>query len=1056
MIAPAGAPAPHPRPLYDRIASALLWLAALSFATGVFFSLTLWFGVLPPVKPVAVGVVTIQRYSKLRDYLGAGLFMTLVPALTVWFRRVGERLAVREGHRIAFALPFLLSPLFYLTTGKVGWILILPLALAFAATRTLRVTTESAWLRRLFARDLHPYHALLFSEAMAWIIFRYIVTGRRIAHFPTLFLELVFVALFLALFWCVALLVARIAEVSFGAAPDEMFKRITTAAVPLVALPLVGLIWSPTPFAWAAVIVVFLIVALLASRLRTPLSPRAAWAIAAYVTIPILMYYVSYASSAHTSQWIDLFHRGESIGPASDYLRGKAPYRGVFALHGMLEDGLLDAWLMQLFGRSFEIAVARQAILGAFLGVSIWYLGIIIFESIPLALIVTAMGAWTTAENNRTFFQVAAVALFWNALRRRNRFSAVASGVFAAIALFFSYEIGIYTIAGAIAAAFVLWIVSLRVAWDGLPPLRVMLWFLIGVAIGAAPFVIYLASRGALADFATVSFVTIPKIIDAVWSLPFPDLVSTFRKDLNVHTLADFVLFEKFHLILSPLAIAVAATYYLQRVIRRRTETLDHALAMLTVFCAIAQRTAFGRAEFRHQYFAAFLTGPILVLLAMFAVRRLREPWREGGEGTRAFIAAIGIGVVPIIALVFWIPDLINARIDDVINYQRRVINIIVDPRAGEVQARIDEVTKEIHALTRQGDPIFDFSSQPAFYFFVDRPNPTRFYQVPIASPREFQSEVIATLERAKPKVIIRTSPENYDEFDGISNALRAQAVAAYIDDCYRFAKSVRGVEIWTRLPNARPAPLASYLWRVHIPDPKEVATTQRARVVFPVIGSVWGANGANWVSDLTLHNPLRESIEVSLRYVTGQNAIDRQLRLAPQQTMRWQNVVHNLFLQPDGIGTLWIVYRNDRVPVALIQTSDIAHGARASIQKPLGRRDAATALTDNADLTIAGIPVVGQRYVNVGVVNTGDIPATFRITARTPNGKPIGRPIESGIPEGQLWLTTGIEQELGVKIDESTTLRVSAIAGSGVAFASIVDPATGDSVFIAATPSQQ
>ena len=53
----------------------------------------------------------------------------------------------------------------------------------------------------------------------------------------------------------------------------------------------------------------------------------------------------------------------------------------------MLEDGLLDAWLMQLFGRSFEIAVASQAILGALLGVSIWYLGIIIFESIPLALI---------------------------------------------------------------------------------------------------------------------------------------------------------------------------------------------------------------------------------------------------------------------------------------------------------------------------------------------------------------------------------------------------------------------------------------------------------------------------------------------------------------------------------------------------------------------------------------------------------------------------------------------------------------------------------------------
>jgi len=773
--------------LRTRIASAFLWLAAFSFATGVFFSLTLWFSILPEVKPVAVGAVTIQHYSKLRDYLGAALFMTLVAPLTVWFRVIGGRIAAREGHPIAFALPFFLSPLFYLTTGKVGWILILPVAIAFATTRTLRVARESAWLKRMFARELHPYHALLFAESIGWIVFRYIVTGRRIAHYATLFLEVVFVALFLALFWLVALLVARIAEVSFGASPDAMFRRVTTAALPLVLLPIVGLIWSPTPFAWGAVIVAFLLVALIAMRIREPLTPRAAWAIAAYVALPLLVYIVSYASSAHTSQWIDLFHRGESVGPASDYLRGKVPYRGVFALHGMLEDGLLDAWLMELFGRSFEVTVARQAILGACLGVSIWFLGIAIFDSIPLAMLVTAMGAWTTAETDRTFFQVAAVALFWIALRHRSRFAAVASGVFAAIAIFFSYEIGMYTITGAVACAVVLWGAGALAGGGAGAPLRTLFWFMVGVAIGATPFVLYLASKGALGDFATISFVTIPRIIDAVWSLPFPDLVSTFRKDLNVHTLADFVVWEKFHLVLSPIAIAIAFTVYLYRVIRRRADTLDHALGVLAVFCAIAQRTAFGRAEFRHQYFAAYLTGPILVLLAIFAVRALRGLWTD--DASRAFVVAVVVACIPIVAVVFWIPDLINVRLDDVINYQRRAIKVIVDPRAEEVQARISEVRREIQAITKARDPIYDFSNQPAFYFFVDRPNPTRFYQVPIASPREFQKEVIADLERAKPKVIIRTSPEWYDEFDLIPNAVRAQAVASYIDDCYRFYK---------------------------------------------------------------------------------------------------------------------------------------------------------------------------------------------------------------------------------------------------------------------------
>ena len=165
----------RPRPLYDRIASALLWLAAFSFAAGVFFSLTLWFPLLPEVKPVAVGAVTIQHYSKLRDYLGAALFMTLVAPLTVWFRNIGGRIAAREGHPIAFAIPFFLSPLFYLTTGKVGWILFLPVAIAFATTRSLNIARESSWLKRMFARDLHPYHALLFAEREHTVPVRFLI-----------------------------------------------------------------------------------------------------------------------------------------------------------------------------------------------------------------------------------------------------------------------------------------------------------------------------------------------------------------------------------------------------------------------------------------------------------------------------------------------------------------------------------------------------------------------------------------------------------------------------------------------------------------------------------------------------------------------------------------------------------------------------------------------------------------------------------------------------------------------------------------------------------------
>lgn len=1047
--------------LYDRIAAALVWTASFAFACGVFFSLTLPLKLLPPTAPVAIGVVTIERYSKLRDYAGAALFFLLVPPLTVWLARIGrtpvERIRALRGMTgvVLMTAPFVLSPLLYLTTGKIGWILILPAAIAWIGTHALLFYDSHAWLRRLLSRDLNPYHALLFSEGFSWVLYRYLVTGRRIAHYPTLLLETVFVALFLLLFWTVAIYASRVAHLVFGRHEADVFRRLTTAAIPLVALPLIPIIWVPTTHPAAALIVVLLIVVLVAIRIRTPLAPRRAWALAAYVLIPFLVYVVSYTSTAHLTRWVDLFHRGESIGPASDYLRGKIPYRDVFVLHGLLDDGLLDAWLMKLFGRSLEISIARDVIIASVLSTALWFLGAFLFESIPLTVLTVAISAWITAENNRTVFQVAAVALLWLALWRRKPLAAIASGALAGLALAYSYEIGLYTIAGAVATALLIAFIARRNTWPGASPWRTLALFIAGLAAAVLPFAIYLGMNGALGAFAVTSFAVVPNIIDAVWSLPFPDLVSTFRQNLSLHTLSDFVLYEKFRLILSPLTIAIASVYLIQRTIRRRFERLDYALLTLVVFAVVAQRTAFGRAEFRHQYFAAFLIGPILVLLGILASRRLGDAWKDGDEGTRAFIAGVVMAIFPLFLIVFWVPDLIDARILDVIDYQRRVLRVLPDPGAEGTRLRIEDVSKTIRDLTRPKEPFFDFSNQPAFYFFADRANATRFYQVPVASPPRFQAEVIGDLERKKPKVIIRTSPDGYDEFDAVPNSMRAQAISAYLDDAYRYYRTVRGVELWTRANGARVQPLAAYLRQIRLPSEKELATETRSRVVFPLVGSTPGAAGSFWVSDLTLHNPFRDALPVSLRYVSGDIRLDRRLTVAPQATVRWADVVKQLFRAPDSRGLMWLQYRGSRAPVARLATYDVAHNGGPSLMMPMSARDAATADSEIDDLAIVGLPGGGPsvRRVNVGVVNIGQIPATFRVSFTAANGKRIGKYLELGIAEDESHLQNDIEASIGAPIDENATVHIRVVAGTCLAYATVVD-ASGGNQFVPAIPS--
>ena len=1052
-----------------RVLNALLWLAAFCFASGIFLSATLLLRGLPPTAPVAVGRVTIEKVSKLRDYATAALFFIVVPIGTILLHRLGARqeAALRRALRwrrgvdvsgsenvvsLLFILPFFLAPFLYLTTFKWGWPLLIPLLFSQLAPRAVIAWQRSMTLRRLFARELVPFHSLIAAEAFAWMLARYVATGKRIAHVPTLFLEIVFVGFFVAAIWGALLLIARLASFTFDIDLHVALQRLSIAALPLLLLPPLAILFVPAPIAISVVMLLMIVSLAMALRGRAPVDPRAVRNLVAFAIVPLLLYCFSYASTAALTQWIDLFHRGEALGPASDYLRGKVPYRDVFVLHGLLEDGQLDAWLMQLFGRNVEIALARPVVLGSFAVPALWYLGMVLFESMPLAALVVLLGAVTTVDNERAFFEIAAVALLLAGIQRRAAGWTIAAGIVSGIALFFSFDIGLYSIVGGLAFAAL-------AAFLEKSARRQIVFFAGGVLLGCAPFAVYLAMRGAFGAFVETSFVTIPRIIDAIWSLPFPDLTTTFRKNLNLHTISDFLLFEHFRFILNPLVIVIALLALVQRWLTKRIERLDVGLAALTIFAVLTQRSALGRADFTHQYFSAFLIGPMIVALLVLVTRGSASTWRSGNRAAQAFAIVTAMAILPLFVVALWVPDIANARLDDTVRYQGRVSRFDVDPAAQEIRNRIDQVRYHIFELTKKGAPIFDFSNQPAFYFLCDRPNPTRFYQVPILSPPSFQRETILALERAKPPLVIRRSPQEFDTFDGIDNAIRAQAVAAYIDDHYEFARTARGVEVWQRRKDA-PARLNldGYMRQIRIPTAKELGVIgARARLVFPAIGSLHGATDNYWQSDLMLHNPLKETTTLRLRYVAGDVHVDRGVQLAPGQSIRFEDVVKSFFHAPEGRGVLWIEYRGARPPLVRVKTYDAAHpSAKASIDTPLSASDAAAAQSDTSDLAILGIPAGDtNRRINIGAVNTGAIPSTVRITVRTRTGQQIGGTIEQGLPEDESFQLTDAESALGVKLDETTTIHVTMIAGSGVAYASVTT-VTGDTQFLPAVPSPE
>ncbi|MEO8218992.1 MAG: hypothetical protein ABI718_18100, partial [Acidobacteriota bacterium] len=1007
------------RTLLERTTAALIWTASFCFAVTIYLIVLKRLSFLPPTAPIAVGRVTVEGASKARDYAGALLFYALVPPATFGLQKLlrwGLETAMAPLRRASVefdaaevgalfaaivSLPLILSPLFWLITRKEGWATILPLLLGFGLAHLISLYRTSQATRRLLARPLLPFHALLFTEAFSWVLFRYVATGRRIAHIPTLFLEAVFVAFFLLLFWGAALLVSRLTALLTVDATAAVLPRFATGAMPLLLLPYLGLVMIPAGGIIAIVSAAAMlgILVTIAGRFSIP-AIRTRWLLA-WIFIPGLIFLLNHASLATPDHWVDLFHRGESLGPASDYLHGKVPYRDVFVLHGLMEDGFLDAGLMQLFGRGGSVVSWHRLVLESVSLVSIWILAIVLFDSIPLALATLALAFVTSPGNQRVLFEILALTMLIAGMKRRSIPAFVIAGVFSALALFYSMETGLYAMGGGVGALLTMSLLShsgrLERPFSAKRPLAA---FLAGIVLGAAPFLIYLGLNGAFLAFLRNSFVTVPSIIDAVWSLPFPDLSETFRGDLSLHSLSDFVLGEKIRFALNPLVIAVALTWLVARSAISRLTFAEQLLIPVTLFALLSQRSAMGRADLSHQIFAAFLVGPMLVAMAVPLFRKAAAMWEHEGGMARAFLSAALVAAILLGTVVLWIPDLVNARLDGIINYRPRMSTTgYSDPSAVKVAERVEAVRMAVGRVVSPGRPIFDFSNQPALYFFADRPNPTRFYQIPILSPAAFQRETIVALERSKPALVLRRSPADFDDFDGITNDLRAPAVAAYIDDHYTFDHAVRGVELWRRLPGANSLALAHYLAMVHVPAKLEVAASDKERIIFPAVADIVGASGSKWQTDLVLHNSGTEPLDLTLRYLSVRNRT-AALHLGAGASAMFSNVVASVMESPGTRGSLMIEFPRGHAPLAHVSTWDVKRGGKASLESPMTAADAASADGPLKRLIVVGVSGGETKRVTLGVVSLGNEPAAFRVVARNASGDVTGRGVSGSTEE--------------------------------------------------------
>jgi hypothetical protein len=491
----------------------------------------------------------------------------------------------------------------------------------------------------------------------------------------------------------------------------------------------------------------------------TPRATRLEVAIAALLTFGLFARFWN-GHAASFGPWTVLGEEGEMLAWVDTVLRGGALSRDVFCLYGPLStwpvaalfsvfEPSLGLWRHWIFALNAPALIATYLLLRGTTrtklaaGAGATAIALLCAPAIP------AM-SWSLA---RVGFGLAALAALTRALERGTTAWRIGTGALLGAALLYSQEVGIACALATVAT------LLLRPAERTIG----ILWTALGAALVLVPATVYLAATNALGATLENLFL-FPRIrILGFAALPFPPLAP------NAESLRAYFV---------PAVLAVSAFSTATKLLRGLRDARVLTEVALFVFGALLFSAALSRPDETH---FAFTAPPALVLLtglfedACFALRSRSH--------RIAATAGLALGAA---ALAPWSSVAQETFLSLIEPPSGRVLAL---PRGGsalvpdEGARDLEEITRAIQSRTAPNEPFWVFPNEALLYFLADRPQPTHFPHALFAVTREQRQQLVAELERARPRwaVVYRDAAV----VDGIPYSVALPEVVAYLDATY-------------------------------------------------------------------------------------------------------------------------------------------------------------------------------------------------------------------------------------------------------------------------------
>lgn len=501
-----------------------------------------------------------------------------------------------------------------------------------------------------------------------------------------------------------------------------------------------------------------------------------------------------------SSGTFDTFHEGETLGPAISYVTGGVPYRDFLFWHGVVQDPLRSVIAFNLFGRSIGAARAFDSILkilqiillafflrkiygGDYLSVALTLIALILFYNIITRLHVAYLKQLASRDIITVSFLMT-IPFLQDFIGRRDLQAGphklvTANFLFFCIPLAsFGYSIdrGFYLCATFLILSPIIYVSFFRRH-------RFHVHYLASSFLGLLSGLLVLGFllQGSFSEFFEFAFLVVPRYKDLLDGKVYP-----------IHTLPGLAC-----------AILIAANTYwvalkfLQVLQSNNKKVMPSITAFsekyLTECCLLLLsififRSGLGRSDLGHVVYNSYLSYILFIYIAIkhYSPQLLQlTRYRVICSYSAALVIILFSGFC-LYRIYTW--NLISHNFPFMVNDSQFIPD------------NYKETISFLKNNLESDDDFFTLTSEGCWYYFIDKPCPTRFPVVGFAATTFYQHEIVEDLKKSRVKFILYRNNNWTNTMFGLSAEVRQPIIVDYIKQHYTFFQKIDDNELWIRL----------------------------------------------------------------------------------------------------------------------------------------------------------------------------------------------------------------------------------------------------------------